>query len=153
MKEQNVIFDHLPDGVIIYEEEGDSEDQADVSLAKQIQLRFINVTFHSMFQQYIAEASKRILRNQNFGYDKYGRKVRSFAEPEMEQPGEQTKESKEKRKIEYELQLLDNIYLQKTCYKITANGIEHVDDFIDNPQSLLESLQNIESGKVYEIMY
>ena len=50
--------------------------------------------------------------------------------------------------------LLENIYIQKTCYNIKSNSIERIeDDFVSKPESLLQSLPNFESGRVYKIIH
>ena len=43
--------------------------------------------------------------------------------------------------------------MQKTCYRISGGRIESTQEAILKPQSLLQSLSSIESGRVYEIMY
>ena len=42
--------------------------------------------------------------------------------------------------------------MQKTCYRIKNNQIDPTDDMIEKPQSMLQTLSDIESGRVYQMM-
>jgi hypothetical protein len=56
--------------------------------------------------------------------------------------------------VEYANQILDNIYMQKTCYNInTQSDIEQNSEIVEKPMSLLQSISNFESGKVYEVKH
>ena len=50
--------------------------------------------------------------------------------------------------------LLENRYLQKTSYQIKSGMVTQKKDYvIEAPQDIESSIQNFESGQVYEVLY
>ena len=87
-----------------------------------------------MFQKYLAEAAKIVAEKKASEYDKYGLKLDDIIFKE-----ESTKAKKlklQKRWIQYTNELLDNIYIQNTCYNINGTQIEQTKDVIESPKSL-----------------
>ena len=48
---------------------------------------------------------------------------------------------------------LENIYLQKTNYKIMNQVVYSEEMPIESPKNLLDHIQSFENGQVYEIVY
>ena len=130
-QEQNTIFDELPNGLILHKED-QSEDM--------IRIHHINKLFKSMFSNYL-NTTDSLIRTTGQGFDKYGR------------PEEDSMDDEETRQINLSRNLLDKVIIQKTEFKISDFAItQQIDKVIEKPMSLLKSMPNIESGRVYSIV-
>ena len=59
-KQQNTIFDHLPDGTIVYKKKPQKSEDGEPEGQEIVHVKYINQTFKSMFQKYLSEAAKTI---------------------------------------------------------------------------------------------
>lgn len=106
IKESRNIVETLPDGLIIHQEKGN-----------QIDIKYLNSTFHSMF----------------FGSTE--------SRSRINQSGNDSK-------------TLNKIYLRKTQYVIKNQKVEQEKEFeIEEPKSIIQQIQNLQSGQVFEIIY
>jgi hypothetical protein len=48
---------------------------------------------------------------------------------------------------------LSKVYLRKTIYKIKNQVVEQSDHPLETPLNLIQTIQNFESGQVYEIVF
>lgn len=51
-----------------------------------------------------------------------------------------------------DISFLDNVFLQKTTYRIQGKFVEQTDDIVHKPLSFNESIKVFETGQVYRVL-
>lgn len=119
----------MPDGIVMHENQKSKEEvnPFQVSNLPKTQINYINQTFFEMFLS-------------NFGKSESSEKVINLS-PEREH--------------EYILNSyrIEDIFIKKTCYRIIDQKVETTIQQEEQPTQIIKSLQQFETGQVYEVMF
>ena len=155
LEEQRGIFNHLPDGAMIHTTDKDlSRNQMNSPekrrnqnqiITKHTSVKTLNKTFKEML------GSSENLDNVS-GLDNLFKMQSNLSNAKMMSTGKL--EEDHLSIIKWNDALLENRYLQKTSYQIKSGMLTQKEDYvIEAPQDIESSIQNFETGQVYEVLY